>query len=171
MPLYWEAFGRRPDGRNIVEVLRHVRELDRFAAVRDLIAQPADLSAAISALTATFSRVYLRHGTKHDTIAFVHAVTGPCSLRRLAPHIKPETARAALPYAWQAAAAIYSAYARPDDKPREPESKLGRAELIARALNSSDEHAIKFTEVMLSEFGLNPDPAYLAAAEDAIQRL
>jgi hypothetical protein len=171
VPLYWEAFGRRPDGRNIVEVLRHVREMDRFADVRDLLGQPTDLSAAISALTATFSRVYLRHGTKHDTIAFVHAVTGPCSLRRLAPHIKPETARAALPYAWQTAAAIYSAYARPDDKPRDPEAKLGRTELIARALDSSDEHAIKFTEVMLSEYALNPDAAYLAASEDAIQRL
>ena len=128
VPVYWEAFGRRPDGGIIVEVLRGVRELDRFADVRDLIAQPADLPAALSALTATFSRVYLRHGTKRDAIAFVHAVTGPCSLRRLAPHIKPETARAALPYAWQAAAAIYSAYARPNEQTPEPEAKLGRTD-------------------------------------------
>lgn len=171
VPLYWEAFGRTPEGRNIVEVLRHVRELDRFAAVLEMIAAPVDLSAAISALTATFSRVYLRHGTKHDTIAFVHAVTGPCALRRIAPHIKPETARAALPYAWQTAAAIYSAYARPGDARHEPESKLTHAELVSRALKSGDEHAIKFTEVMLAEHALNADPAYLAAAEDAIQRL
>jgi hypothetical protein len=171
VPLYWDAFERTPDGRNIVEVLRHVGELDRFADVRDLIGRPTDLSAAISALTATFSRVYLRHGSKHDTIAFVHAVTGPCSLRRIAPHVRPETARAALPYAWQTAAAIYSAYARPEDKYREPETKLVRLELVVRALGNSDEHAIKFTEVMLAEHDLNPDPAYLAAAEDAIQRL
>jgi hypothetical protein len=170
VPLYWEAFQRRPDGI-IVEAIRQVRELDRFADVRDLIAQPADLPAALSALTATFSRVYLRHGTKRDAIAFVHAVTGPCTLRRLAPHIKPETARAALPYAWQAAAAIYSAYARPNEPTQEPEAKLARTELIARALDNSDEHAIKFTEVMLAEHALNPDPVYLAAAEDAIQRL
>jgi protein-S-isoprenylcysteine O-methyltransferase Ste14 len=32
-------------------------------------------------------------------------------------------------------------------------------------------HAIKFTEVMLAEHKLNPDPVYLAAAEDAIGRL
>jgi hypothetical protein len=171
VPLYWDAFGRRPDGRNIVEVLRHVRELDRFAVVRDLIAKPANLSSAISALTATFSRVYLRHGTKHDTIAFVHAVTGPCSLRRIAEHIKPETAQAALPYAWQTAAAIYSAYARPGDAQHELESKLTRESLISRALESGDEHAIKFTEVMLAEYALNPDLVYLAAAEDAIKRL
>jgi hypothetical protein len=43
--------------------------------------------------------------------------------------------------------------------------------LAARAVRNGDEHAIKFTEVMLSEYKLNPDPVYLAAAEDAIRRL
>jgi hypothetical protein len=171
VPLYWEAFGRTPEGRNIVEVLRHVRELDRFAEVRDLIAKPVNLPVALSALTATFARVYLRHGTQHDTIAFVHAVTGPCSLRRIAPHIRPETARAAFPYAWQAAAAIYSAYARTGDRGREYESKLTPGDLTDRAIAHGAEHAIKFTEVMLAEHALNPDPAYLAAAEQAIERL
>ncbi len=171
VPLYWEAFGRTPEGRNIVEALRHVRELESFAQVRDLMAAPADLSTALSALTATFARVYLRHGSRHDAIAFVHAVTGPCSLRRLAPHVKPETARAALPYAWQAAAAIYSAYARKSDERRSEDSKLTPAELAARAVENGAVHAIKFTEVMVSEHKLNPDPVYLAAAEDAIKRL
>jgi hypothetical protein len=171
VPLYWEAFGKSPEGRNIVEALRHVRELERFAEVRDLMAEPADLSKAVSALTATFARVYLRHGTRNDTIAFVHAVTGPCALRRIAPHVKPATARAALPYAWQTAAAIYSAYARGRDFPRAEESKLAPNELAARAVKSGDEHAIKFTEVMIAEHKLNPDPVYLAAAEDAIGRL
>jgi hypothetical protein len=171
VPLYWEAFGRTPQGRNIVEALRHVHELDSFAEVRDLLAEPVDLAAALSALTATFSRVYLRHGTKHDTIAFVHAVTGPCSLRRLAPHIKPATARAALPYAWQAAAGIYSAYARKGDRRGDEEPKRTRDELSTHAVKNGDPHAIKFTEVMLSEHAINPDPVYLAAAADAIQRL
>lgn len=171
VPLYWEAFGRTPAGRNIVEVLRHVRDLERFGDVLNFMTAPPNLDAAISALTATFSRVYLRHGTQHDTIAFVHAVTGPCSLRRIAPSISPQTAANALPYAWQTAAAIYSAYARPDDKPRDPEPKLSRSQLVARALESANEHAIKFTEVMMAEYELNPDPVYLAAAEDAIQRL
>jgi hypothetical protein len=171
VPLYREAFGRSPEGRNIVETLRHVRELDQFADVRDLIAEPADLSAAISALTATFARVYLQHGTRHDTIAFVHAVTGPCSLRRIAPHVTPATARAALPYAWQTAAAIYSSYARPGEPRKQTESRLTPGELIVGAIKNRDPHAIKFTEVMLAEHNLNPDPAYLAAAEDAIARL
>jgi hypothetical protein len=171
VPLYWTAFGKTPEGRNIVEVLRHVKEIERFADVRDLIANPPDVAAAISALTATFSRVYLRHGSKHHTIAFVHAVTGPCSLRRILPHVRQETVRAALPYAWQTAAAIYSAYARTDDRPPEAASKLGRAQLVEKALENGADHAIKFAEAMLKEHELNPDPIYLAAAEDAIHRL
>jgi hypothetical protein len=171
VPLYWEAFGRTPEGRNIVEVLRHVKELERFADVRDLVAQPPDLSIAISALTATFSRVYLRHGTRHHAIAFVHAVTGPASLRRIAPHIRPETARHAFPFAWQTAAAIYSAYAQSNDNPQAEESTLDRSELAARAVKTGEDHVIKFTEVMLAEHRINPDPVYLAAAEDVIKRV
>jgi hypothetical protein len=170
VPLYWDAFGKQPDGRNIVEVLRGVRRLDRFGDVRDLMAEPVDLAGAISALTATFTRVYLRHGTEHDAIAFVHAVTGPASLRRIAPHVSPKTARLALPYAWQTAAAVFSAFARTHDLRRAEESKLAPGELAARAVKNGDEHAIKFTEVMLAEHKVDPDPIYLAAAEDVAKR-
>ena len=135
------------------------------------MAAPADLTGAMSALTATFTRVYLRHGTEHDTIAFVHAVTGPASLRRMVPHVSLKTARSALPYAWQAAAAIFSTYARDRDVRRAEESRLTPEELAARAVTNGDEHAIKFTEVMLAEHRANPDPIYLAAAEDVASRL
>lgn len=170
LPLFWEERGQAPTG-NIVAGLSQVGGMDRFLGALDLVTEPDDVSAALSALSATFARAYLRHGTQHHTIAFVHAVTGPCALRRLLPHVKPETARAALPYAWQAAAAIYTAYARKEDAGPWPEPRLGRAELIARAVENGDEHAIKFTEVLLAEHALRPDPVYLAAAEDAVNRL
>jgi len=78
---------------------------------------------------------------------------------------------AALPYAWQAAAAIYATYARKEDDGAIRPPALSRAELAARAAKCSDEHAIKFTEVLLDEHALTPDPVYLSAAADAIQRL
>jgi hypothetical protein len=171
IPLYRTAFGRSPEGRNIVEVLRRVREVEGFGEVRDAVRLPDDLSAAFSALTATFARVYLRYGTKNDTIAFVHAVTGPCALRRLAPQVSAKTLRAGFPYAWQTAAAVFSAYVHVREKGRREESKRTTEELAARAVRNGDEHVIKFTEVMLAEHKLNPDPVYLAAAEDAIGRL
>jgi len=155
-----------------VNGLREAGRLDRFSEIRDLVAPAGDVGAALSALSSTFARVYLRHGTRHNPIAFVHAVTGPCALRRIAPHVRPETARAALPYAWQAASGIYAAYARRDDGPEpSPTPRLAPAELVGRAIDNGAEHAIKFTEVLLAEHTLKPDLIYLAAAEDAVARL
>jgi hypothetical protein len=170
VPLLSEKLGRTPDG-SIVEGLRRLSDLDGFADARDLVAMPEDVGAGLSALSATFAREYLRHGTRNDAIAFVHAVTGPCALRRIAPHVKPETARAAFPYAWQAAAGIHAAYARKQNEPRAVEPKLAPPELVVRAVENGDDHAIKFTEVLLAEHAIAPDPVYLAAAEDAVARL
>ena len=64
-------------------------------------------------------------------------VDGPWSIRRMAPHIKSETARAVFPYAWQTAAAIYSAYGRKGDVREEKECKLTPAELGALAIKKA----------------------------------
>jgi Questin oxidase-like len=170
VPLYQDDHPSAPGG-NIVNGLRHASQVPRFAEVRDLAAASGDLAASLSALTATFARTYLQHGTRDHAIAFVHAVTAPCALRKIAPHVSAETAGAALPYAWQAAAAIYCIYARRGSTPTLAAPSLAPAELAARAVENGDDHAIKFTEALLSENALSPDPVYLAAAEDAVARL
>jgi hypothetical protein len=173
LPLYRDTHGSVPAG-NIVNGLREAGNLPGFADARDMVSPTADLQASLSELTRTAARAYLRHGTQGPpvaTIAFVHAVTGPTALRRLAPHLRPETARAALPYAWQAMAGIYAAYAHRENPVRDPAPRLAPEELVARAVDNGDEHAIKFTEALLAENAIRPDPAYLAAAEDAVQRL
>ncbi len=170
LPLYSKQVGGAPRG-NIVSGLREVGKLAGFASARDLIATPADLDAGLSALSSLFARVYLQHGTRGHAVAFVHAITGPCALRRIAPHVSSGTARLALPYAWQAAAAIYTAYARQDHPPVAAEPKLAPKELAARAIENGNDHAIKVTETLLAEHRLRPDPEYLAAAEDAVARL
>jgi Questin oxidase-like len=170
VPLYQDDHRSAPGG-NIVNGLRHAWQVPRFGEVRDLAAAPDDLAAALSALTATFARTYLQHGTRDHAIAFVHAVTAPCALRKIAPHVSAETTRAALPYAWQAAAAIYCIYARRGPTPTIAAPSLAPVELAARAVENGDDHAIKFTEALLSENTLRPDPVYLAAAEDAVARL
>jgi hypothetical protein len=173
LPLHTEVHGSAPRG-SIVDGLRAVGGLDGFGVARDIMPVPADLGDVLSELTATFARIYLQHGTRQHTIAFVHAVTAPCALRRIAPHIRPETARAAFPFVWQAAAGIYSAYAWRDDvsaaRPFAP-SKLAPAELTARAIDNGADHAIKFAEALVSENAIQPDPVYLAAAEDISRRL
>jgi hypothetical protein len=86
-------------------------------------------------------------------------------------HVSTNTTRAAFPYAWQTAAAVFSAYVRVRERGRFEQTKLTVEELAARAVRNGDEHAIKFTDVMLAEHRQNGDPIYLAAAEDAIKRL
>ena len=94
------------------------------------------------------------------------------SLRRIAPHVSAKTAAAAFPYAWQTAAAVYCAYANRDrSAPTVAESKRSAADLVDRAIDNGNDHAIKLTEVLLAEHALKPDVAYFAAAEDAITRL
>lgn len=171
LALYHDVTGHPAAGRNIVEQLRHIAELPGFPAAPAPLADGADPAASLSQLTRQFARAYLRHGTRHHTIAFLHAVTGPCALRRMAPCLSPATLRAALPHAWQTAMAIYAIYARRDDPPVDPAPRLSPVELVGRALDSGDEHAIKFTEALLAEHALAPDPAYLAAAEHAVAHL
>lgn len=171
VPTYWQAYGRDPKGPNIVAGLRDAARLDGLAAAKDLVPVPAEPAAALSELTALFARIYLEQGRERHTIAFVHAVTAPCALRKLLPHLRPETARAALPYAWQAAAAVYAAYARPGAPLEPPRPGAAPAQLAAAAAHHEADHAIKFTEAVLAEYALRPDSVYLAAAADVLERL
>lgn len=151
-------------------------QLDSFAPFKqtlDAVDTSGNASAFVSDLTATFARVFLANA--HDvytTIAFVHSVTGPSSLRPMIPHLDDKTAHTALGYAWQAAAAMYATFGTSADPRRAEEIKIRDVdELIDRAIASGDEHAIKFTEVSIREYALNPDPAFLAAAQHATHML
>ena len=151
-------------------------QLDSFAPFKetlDAVDTSGNASAFVSDLTSTFARVFLANARDvYTTIAFVHSVTGPSSLRPMLPHLSEATAHAALGYAWQAAAAMYATFATSADLPRVDDAKIRDIdELIDRAIASGDEHAIKFTEVCLREYALSPDPAFLAASEHAIRML
>ena len=151
-------------------------QLDSFVPFKetlDAVDTSGNASAFVSDLTATFARVFLANA--HDvytTIAFVHAVTGPSSLRPMLTYLDDATAHAALGYGWQAAAAMYATFGTSADLRRVDEIKARDIdELIDRAIASGDEHAIKFTEVCLREYALNPDPAFPAAAQHATHML
>jgi len=171
LPRYRARHGGAAPGGNIVAGLREVATLDGFADARDLVALPIDPDAALAAISATFARVLIAQAPRGHAVAYVHAITGPCALRKLAPYLSPATVQAALPYAWQAAAAIHAAYAVADPAPPPRASPPSRDALIERALASGDEHAIKLTETALVEHALHGDPSYLTAADVAIATL
>lgn len=152
-----------------------VKALDdeSFGDVINHVAPPADVDAFVTDLTRTFVRQYLANAD-HASISFIHSVTAPSALRMLAPHLSDGTLRAAMRYAWQACASLYAVYGRVarDAVPRVEEHVEFRGEdLIDRAVAARDEHAIKFTEACLREYRIKRDPAFIAAAEDAVTRL
>ena len=164
---------RRGNFGAFTDALAQLDSFPPFNATLDAVDTAGDPSAFLSDLTATFARVFLANA--HDTyttIAFVHAVTGPSALRPILPFLGDRTARAALAYAWQSAAAMYATFGTHADLSHPDEVKVGNQdELIERAIECGDEHAIKFTEVCLREHALKPDPALLAAAGHAIRML
>jgi hypothetical protein len=153
--------------------LASLHQFSGFAPVIGMIDVRGDPSQTISQLTETFARVYLANAyDSYTVIAFIHGVTACVALRSLAPFLSADETRAALRYAWQTGAALYSVYgtAKPDNKDV-PTPKETPGELIALAIATHDDHAIKFTEACLRENAFNPSAAYLAAARHAIRIL
>jgi hypothetical protein len=150
--------------------LRSLNHFPGFAPVIGMLDVSRDPKETLSALTETFARVYLANA--HDpytVIAFIHGVTALAALRTLAAYLDADTARAGLRYGWQTAAALYCVYgtAKPSfGKIAAPDETPFR--LIAMAVDTGDDHAIKFTEVCLREYARTPNPVYLAAARHAI---
>lgn len=159
---------RRVMRNTITNGLSPLREFAPFAGAIDLVDSTGDGSAFLSDLTETFARVYLANHKL--VIHFIHAVTGPSAVRLLAPYLSDDTAALALRYAWQASAALYSAFATAPPATVEPHD-YDWDDIIDQAVATGDEHAIKFAEACLREHKLNPSPAFPAAARDAAQLL
>jgi hypothetical protein len=166
---------RRANFGAFTDALTQLDSFEPFKRTLDAVDPAGDASTFLSDLTATFARVFLANA--HDaytTIAFVHAVTGPSSLRPLLPYLKDTTAHPALLYAWQAAAAMYATFGTRADLTRLPIDETNvwdEGALVERAIVCGDEHAIKLAEVCLREHALKPDPAFFAAADHAIHML
>jgi len=155
----------------ITDRLAPLSRFPPFEGVADLVDASGDLSAVLSDHAATFARVYLEQvADTGQVITFIHCVTGPSAVRLLLPHLPRPTQKALVRYAWQAAAGMYSAFAR-TAAPVPSRPPLSPDELVDRAVRNGDEHAIKFTEACLREHALLPRPVFLEAARDATERL
>ena len=157
----------------IVASLEDLGAFAPFAGAIDLFDASAPPEEALSDLTETFARVYLANADDLlHTIVFVHGVTGVAALRPLVPLVSPDVARSLVRYGWQSSAALYAAFGRRAPSPAAPEGPRGDAdELIERAIENGDEHAIKLAAACLEENRIRPAPAYLAAAWHAVSSL
>jgi hypothetical protein len=159
-------------GGNIDQTMRRLDGSTTFAPVINLIETGPDPLADLSALTARFAAVYLGNASDEGRVfAVVHAVTGPSALRLLAPYVTKSTRELLLLYAWQAAAAIYGVWARERSVPVVTWEPVTRDDLLDASVANGAAHAIKFVEACLREYESSASPIYLAAAQDAAQRL
>ncbi len=160
--------------------LARLHHFPRFAESVHLLDTSPDPGRVLSELTETFARVCLANaGDIRTTTDFTHTVTATSSVRWLLPFLDAAGAKRLLHYAWQTGAAIYSVFGSasgpaPEDADASEKisgSPTERKELVGRAIDSGDEHAIKFTEACLREYALNPKPVFLEAAGKAVQRI
>ena len=153
-------------------------ELPGLAEAVERLAAADDADAAISRHSAAMARLLLAHAELRPIplIQLIHSITAPVAARNLLPFLSPR--RDAWIYAclWRVSAAIVARMAPLLAQGSELEPKieapaLTEEELVARAVEHRDDHAIKLTEALLREDRRRPDPAYRAAAEAVLDRL
>ncbi len=151
----------------IVSSLEGLHDFPEFRPVIGFVKSPVQTENRISELTEIFSKVFLKNTDDLLTaIVFVHSVTSVSAFRNLLPYIKKTDQEKILQYSWQTSAALYSIFGKRNDfEILEFGSIESREEMIESAIQHGDEHVIKFTEVCLKEYDLNPSPVYLAAAK------
>jgi hypothetical protein len=97
--------------------------------------------------------------------------TAPAAVRLALPELPIDLWRPSYDAIWQVGAAIQSACGAGRNRPLPSGSSAERESLIDRAVATNDEHAIKFTEACLRQHDAIPDPLFLLAVEDVINRL
>jgi hypothetical protein len=169
VPLFLRGQSRRGAPR---EVYLRVMDAhaDEFSASVDRAVDPASVEAALSSLTEAGARLYLANAS-WQPLVLLHTVTVPAALRLLLPHLPAGLHKTALAYVWQNVAAVAAVYG--DEKPCESDDWRTQEEsvIIDVSIETDDPHALKFTEACIRENRLNPQPVYLAAAEDWAARL
>jgi hypothetical protein len=161
---------RRIRGSLTTQVKR-LEDFQQFGDTVNLIITTGKFEQLLSEVTETFAITYLKNVSSSNNLSLLHAVTATAGLRSLLPYLTPASSQKVLMYGWQAGAALYSIAATGSvNKAGEP-SEIRKANLIERAVAAKEEHAIKFTEACLREYALNPNQAYLQAANDSLSRL
>jgi Questin oxidase-like len=157
----------------ISDRVAHVADIgDEFEQAVASLGFEGDVVGLLDELALGGARAFLANADAESPVALVHTVTLPMALELVLPWLSTEDHSAALGYAWQATAALHVAYAVDRHPPAGPPGDHpAAAALVDAALESGDEHAIKFTEALLRSHGRTGQPDLLRAAADASRRL
>lgn len=155
------AAGLQITGNSITSRLRTVAADPLFQSA--LLAAPAT-PGLLDEMALAALALYRQSGN----FTALHMVTGLHAARVLLEHLPPEFALQKAPDLWTAFCAAYVSFGAPglavcaDDVT--PPGALAWDALLARALQSNDDHDIKFTYTCHREFLHRQAPAYFAAA-------
>jgi Questin oxidase-like len=163
-----DAVPRVPDQRfGIRNRLAQLADLPGWADAAAAVPGPATESVRVR-LDGIVTAAVLRHRTHGygNPVMLVHAATAPAAVLRTLPALPPALHRPSLDAAWAAAAAVTAAYS-----PATPEPLAGTpsspADVMQRAADDGDAHAIKFADTAVEAYGTTGDPALLLAADHA----
>jgi len=162
-----------PEAFLISDVVAHMADIaDEFEQAVASLGPGGDALSLLDALAVGGARAYLRNAEGGNTFGLLHSITAPLALELVLPWLAEEDHDAALAYVWQAVASLHVAY--------DIERHAGLTErgdpptaddLIGRALESGDAHALKLTEAALRSYARTQEPSLLHAAADASARL
>jgi hypothetical protein len=165
------AAGPVPPGPITARIRAGLAGEPRFPAAVAALRPPAYVPADLHTLATAFAGVFLVYG-RRQPIAFVHAVTAPVAARSVLPLLPADLARPSYDALWQAAAALYSAFAADTVPEPVPAAAPPAPDILAdQAVATGDVHAIKLTEACLRLYAELPDPVLLHAAARACQLL
>lgn len=111
-----------------------------FATAIDRPELPTEPVAALHVLAEIGRDLFLAQ--PHAPIVYVHAITGPQAVAALVPLLDRTAAQEAVAWTWQALCAVHAAHRQPPADP-DDEAADGWEGLIAAAVRTGDEHAIK----------------------------
>ncbi len=140
-----------------------------FTEAIDLVDPAQGSPTFLADLVATSAGLLIN--TESSSFEFLHGVTGAGAVSEIYPYV-PEAERAlVLAYTWQVTASLFVRYGKPKLVAVVPAaaSQLSLEALAKLAVESGDEHTIKLVCACTREWARNPDPRFLAAAQDRVQ--
>jgi hypothetical protein len=169
-----DAVPRVPDQRSGIRArLAQLADLPDWPAAAGAVPGSADEDVP-TRLAAIVDAVVVRSGTHGyaSPVMLVHAATAPNAVLRALPALPGTLWASSLNAAWAAAAAVTAAYSPAQARPA-PAIRVGLDidEVMLRATDAGDAHAIKFVDTALDAHARSGDAAVLAITAQSIEQI
>ncbi|MET8552129.1 questin oxidase family protein [Micromonospora zamorensis] len=169
-----DAVPRVPDQRSGIRArLAQLADLTQWPSVAGAV--PGNISHDVpTRLAGIVDAAVVRHGTHGyaSPVMLVHAATAPNAVLRVLPALPQTLWAPSLAAAWAATAAVTAAYAPAEARPAPPAgTDLSLDEVMRRATDTGDAHAIKFIDAVGDTYTRSGDSALLAIAAQSVEQI